>query len=107
MTGVMMTDLSACYNLWDHKIGLEKARLLGLDPAACAWVASYISGRSQSCSVDGHLSSSLKLPAYSVPLTQPTSPCDCWESHQNVCGSSQAIVAVGHFVFKCVVSSWE
>ena len=33
----------------------------------CAWVSSYISGRSQSCSVDGHLTSALKLPAYSVP----------------------------------------
>ena len=67
MTGVMMTDLSACYDLWDHEIGLKKAELLGLKPDACAWIASYVSGRSQSCSVDGHLSSQLKLPAYSVP----------------------------------------
>ena len=67
MTGVMMTDLSACFDLWDHGIGLEKAKLLGLEPDACAWVASYVSGRSQSCSVDGYLSSALKLPAYSVP----------------------------------------
>jgi hypothetical protein len=67
MTGVMMTDLSAAYDLWDHLIGLEKARLLGLEPAACDWVASYISGRSQSCTVDGHLSSALNLPDYSVP----------------------------------------
>jgi hypothetical protein len=67
MTGVMMTDLSACYDLWDHKIGLKKAELLGLEPDACAWVNSYVSGRSQSCSVDGYLSSALKLPAYSVP----------------------------------------
>ena len=67
MTGVMMTDLSACYDLWDHAIGLQKAQLLGLEPEACAWVASYVAGRSQSCSVDGHLSSALKLPAYSVP----------------------------------------
>ena len=67
MTGVMMTDLSACFDLWDHSIGLAKAQLLGLEPDACAWVASYVSGRSQSCSVDGHLSTALKLPAYSVP----------------------------------------
>ena len=44
MTGVMMTDLSACFDLWDHKIGLEKARLLGLEQDACAWIASYVSG---------------------------------------------------------------
>ena len=67
MTGVMMTDLSAAFDLWDHNIGLKKAQLLGLEPDACAWVASYVSGRSQSCSVDGYLSSALKLPAYSVP----------------------------------------
>ena len=41
--------------------------MLGLNPDVCAWIASYVSGRSQSCSVDGHLSSPLKLPAYSVP----------------------------------------
>ena len=52
MTGVMMTNLSAAYDLWDHEIGLEEVQLLGLEPAACAWAASYISGRSQSCSVD-------------------------------------------------------
>ena len=67
MTGVMMTDLSAAYDLWDHKIGLEKASLMGVEPAACSWISSYISGRSQSCTVDGHLSAALKLPAYSVP----------------------------------------
>jgi hypothetical protein len=67
MTGVMLTDLSAAYDLWDHEIGLEKVQLLGLEPAACAWVASYIAGRSQSCCVDGHLSPALSLPAYSVP----------------------------------------
>ena len=55
MTGVMMTDLSAAYDLWDHEIGLKKAQLLGLNPDACAWIARYVSGRSQSCSVDGHL----------------------------------------------------
>ena len=28
MTGVMMTDLSAAFDLWDHEIGLKKAQLL-------------------------------------------------------------------------------
>ena len=67
MTGVMMTDLSAAYDLWDHCIGLEKARLMGLTEETCIWLSSYISGRSQSTMVDGYLSASVKLPAYSVP----------------------------------------
>ena len=29
-TGIMMTPLSAAYDLWDHKLDLEKARLMGL-----------------------------------------------------------------------------
>ena len=66
MTGVMMTDLSACFDLWDHGIGLEKAQLLGLEPDACAWVASYVSGRSQSCSVDG---------TSAPPSSFPPTPC--------------------------------
>ena len=67
MTGVMMTDLSAAYDLWDHQLGLKKAHLLGVSESACAWISSYISGRSQSTIVDGYISSPLKLPTYSVP----------------------------------------
>ena len=67
MTGVMMTDLSAAYDLWDHQLGLEKARILGLTDSACSWLSSYISGRSQCTIVDGCTSAQLKLPAYSVP----------------------------------------
>ena len=67
MTGVMMTDLSAAYDLWDHQLGLQKAKLLGLTNSACSWLSSYISGRSQCTVVDGFISSALKLPAYSVP----------------------------------------
>ena len=62
-----MTDLSAAYDLRDHKLGLDKARLLGLTQGACSWLSSYISGRSQSTIVDGYISSPLRLPAYSVP----------------------------------------
>ena len=40
---------------------------MGLTPGACSWLSSYISGRTQSTIVDGYISSSLHLPAYSVP----------------------------------------
>ena len=48
-----MTDLSAAFDLWHHKLGLDKARLLGLKQWACSWLFFYISGRSQSTIVDG------------------------------------------------------
>ena len=67
MTGVMMTDLSAAYDLWDHRLGLEKARLMGLTGDSSLWLSSYITGRSQRNIVDGYISSPLKLQAYSVP----------------------------------------
>ena len=67
MTGVMMTDLSAAYDLWDHKIGLDKARMMGLTESSCSWLSSYISGRSQSTMVDAFLSTPIRLPAFSVP----------------------------------------
>ena len=67
LTGVMMTDLSAAYDLWDHKLGLDKAQLMGLTQGACSWLSSYLRGRSQSTVVDGYISSSLRLPSYSVP----------------------------------------
>ena len=67
MTGVMMTDLSAAYDLWDHKLGLENAKLLGLTEDSCSCLSSYITGRSQRTTVDGYISAAIKLPAYSVP----------------------------------------
>ena len=67
LTGVMMTDLSAAYDLWDHELGLEKARLMGLTEDTCSWLSSYITGRTQCTVVDGYISAALKLPAYSVP----------------------------------------
>ena len=50
-----MTDLSAAYDLWDHQLGIEKARLMGLTEDACSWIMSYIAGRSQQKIVDGDL----------------------------------------------------
>ena len=40
---------------------------MGLEQSAIAWVGSYLGGRKQSCSVDGHLSSSLDLLSCGVP----------------------------------------
>ena len=82
MTGVMMTDLSAAYDLWDHQLGLEKASVLGMTESSCAWLSSYISGRSQCTIVDGCTSAKVKLPAYSVP--------------PRICGSPPSVLDVQH-----------
>ena len=44
MTGITMTDMSAAYDLWDHELGLEKARRMWLTEEACSWLSSYIMG---------------------------------------------------------------
>ena len=40
---------------------------MGLDDSATSWMWSYLSGRQQSCFVDSHLSSPLKLFSFGVP----------------------------------------
>ena len=47
LTGVMMTDLSAAFDLWDHKIGIEKAQLMELTQGACSWLSSSLCCRLQ------------------------------------------------------------
>ena len=56
MTGVMMIDLSAAFDLVDHPLLLQKLELLGFDNHAVMWMWSYLTGRSQSVYVDGKLS---------------------------------------------------
>jgi hypothetical protein len=45
MVGVMMVDLSAAFDMVDHKLLLEKLELFGLDENALQWVSSYLSQR--------------------------------------------------------------
>ena len=66
LVGMMMIDQSAAFDLCDHHLLVEKLKLMGIDQKAACWMDSYLHGRSQSTLVDGHLSSSLKLPPCSV-----------------------------------------
>ena len=61
MVGVMLIDLSAAFDMVDHQILLEKLNLYGLDDQALAWMNSYLSNRTQSVMIDGHLSPPLLL----------------------------------------------
>ena len=65
--GVLICDQSAVFDLCDHYLLVEKLKLLGMEDAAAAWVWSYLSGRRQSCFVDGKLSSPLDLLPCGVP----------------------------------------
>ena len=67
MVGVLFCDQSAAFDLCDHTILLEKLHLMGLEQSAIWWMKSYLSGRSQSCFVDGELSRPLKLLECGVP----------------------------------------
>ena len=62
MTGVMMLDLSAAFDLVDHSLLLKKMELLGFDKEVVVWFWTYLSGRSQCVYVDGKLSESRPVP---------------------------------------------
>ena len=61
LAGVMMVDLSAAFDMVDHKLLLQKLELLGLDEHAVEWFKSYLSGRSQTVCIDGSLSGFLDV----------------------------------------------
>ena len=67
MVGVLVCDQSAAFDLCDHYLLVEKLKLMGLEDSAAAWVWSYLSGRQQSCYVDGQLSTPLDLFSCGVP----------------------------------------
>ena len=62
MTGVMMIDLSAAFDLVDHPLLLQKLKLLGFDHHAVMWMWSYLTGRHQSVYVDGKFSEFQEVP---------------------------------------------
>ena len=61
---VTMIDQSAAFNVCNHQLLLQKLRLLGVNNVD--WVASYLSGRSQSVAIGAALSAPLPLPPASV-----------------------------------------
>ena len=66
MVGVMMIDLSAAFDMVDHSLLVEKLTLFGLDEASVKWCKNYLSGRTQSVIIDGHLSPPAAV-KYGVP----------------------------------------
>ena len=68
MTGMMMTDLSAAFDLCSHVILLKKLCIgYGVTNSSINWFNSYLSNRYQSCMVDGSLSMPLPVSNCSLP----------------------------------------
>ena len=61
---ITMVDQSAAFDVCDHLLILEKLRLLGV--TRVEWMASYLSGRTQSVAIGAALSAPLPLPPASV-----------------------------------------
>ena len=63
IVGVLIrSDQSAAFDLCDHFILLE------LSEEASLWFTSYLSGRKQSCSIDGKISHFLDIPPCGVTM---------------------------------------
>ena len=60
MAACMMLDLSAAYDLANHKLILEKLELYGFEPCTIEWMESYLSGRLQCVHIDGELSDTME-----------------------------------------------
>ena len=61
---VCLVDQSAAFDVCNHQLIKSKLELLGLK--SVDWVASYLEGRTQSCSIGAALSAPLTLPPDSV-----------------------------------------
>ena len=64
IVGMVTLDQSAAFDVCDHMLILEKLRLLGV--TSVGWMASYLSGRTQSVAIGAALSTPLPLPPASV-----------------------------------------
>ena len=52
VTGVVLLDLSAAFDLVDHNLLLEKLKIYGVDRELCEWISSYLNGRHQAVWLD-------------------------------------------------------
>ena len=62
LNGVVFIDLQTAFDTIDHSILVRKLRNYGIDQTSLSWFKSYLSDRTQKCSVNGHLSNAASVP---------------------------------------------
>ena len=62
LNGVGFIDLQKAFDTIDHSILVRKLRNYGIDQTSLSWFKSYLSDRTQKCSVNGHLSNAASVP---------------------------------------------
>ena len=60
LSAVIMLDMTVAFDVVDHSILIEKMKLYGFQDSTI-WLSSYLSNRSQSVLIDGHLSTPLPV----------------------------------------------
>ena len=63
ISAVILLDLSAAFDVVDHRILLEKLEMYGITADSLTWFDSYLTGRAQKVFIEGALSDSLPLHA--------------------------------------------
>ena len=61
ITAVVLSDMSAAFDLVDKSILIDKLKLYGFDGGSSSWLDSYLSDRSQKVFLDGELSDALEV----------------------------------------------
>ena len=62
--GILAIDMSAAYDLVNHKILLQKLRIMGLAPLTLSWVEDFLHQRKQCVEISGKLSAVLAKTHY-------------------------------------------
>ena len=52
VSGVVLVDLSAAFDLVDHQLLLQKLEIYGLDRSFLGWITSYLTDRHQAVWID-------------------------------------------------------
>ena len=59
LVGILQVDMSSAYDLINHKLLLQKLRIMGLAPHTLAWVQNFLHLRSQCMEINGKMSATL------------------------------------------------